>query len=137
MARGNMLALLTCSAIALTYGDPAAAALKTAARHGNMPALCSIVQSMGRNGIDLEPAFMEASSNGRVRVMEYLLEKGACDVRGALIKAASRNQIRSVRYLMERDSVIDELDILLARMVAGGAGSTETEFYLVTWLQHS
>jgi len=135
MARAGMLVALL--AVGLTYGDPAAAALKTAARHGNMPALVSLVQSMGPNVIDLEPAFVEASTYGRVRAMEYLIEKGASDVRGALIKAASRNQIGAVRYLMERNESIDTLDVHLARLVAGGADAAETEFYLVTWLQHS
>ena len=137
MARAAMLALLVWLAVGLTYGDPAATALKTAARHGNMPALVSLVQSMGPNGIDLEPAFVEASSYGHVRAMEYLIEKGACDVRGALIKAAARNQIGAVRFLMERDDPVDELDVQLARLVAGGSDATETEFYLVTWLRHS
>ena len=136
MARAAMLAALL-AVVGLTYGDPAATALKTAARHGNMPALVSLVQSMGPNVIDLEPAFVEASSYGRIRAMEYLIDKGACDVRGALIKAASRNQIGAVRYLMERNEPIDELDVQLARLVAGGADATETEFYLVTWLRHS
>ncbi len=119
-------------AIALTYGDPVPVALKRAARNGNMVALSSIVQSMGRGGIDLEPAFMEASAYGRIKAMKFLVAKGAVDVRGALIKASSRNQVHAVRYLLELDEHIDELDVELARLVAGGSDSLESEFVLLT-----
>jgi len=128
--------LLVPSIINYGYPDPAALALRTAARNGNMAALSSIVHSMGRNAIDLEPALAEASSYGRVKAMKFLISRGACDFSGALVKASLRNQIGAVRYLIDSDAHICEADLRLARIAAGGSDSTEVEFLLVTRIMH-
>lgn len=126
--------------VALTYGyhgDPAALALMNAARTGNMVALSSIVHSQGRGGINLEPAFVEASAYGRIKAMKFLISRGAHDFTGALVRASLRNQIGAVRYLLDSDAYdIEEADLRLARLAAGGAESTEVEFLLVTHLMH-
>ena len=123
---------------ALTYGysgDPATLALMNAARTGNMAALSSIVHSQGRNGINLDPAFVEASAYGRIKAMKFLVARGAHDFTGALVRASLRNQIGAVRYLQQRAAYeIEEADLRLARLAAGGADSTEVEFLLVTHL---
>ncbi len=121
---------------ALTYGDPTMHALKAAARTGNMAALCSIVHSQGRDGINLEPALAEASAHGRIKAMKFLVSRGAHDYTAALVRASLRNQIGAVRYLLDSDIRIEEPDLALARLAAGGAGSTEVEFLLVTHMMH-
>jgi len=126
-------------ATALTYGyhgDPATIALMTAARNGNMAALSSIVHSQGRGGINLDPAFVEASAYGRIKAMKFLIARGAHDYTGALVRAALRNQIGAVRYLLDSDVHIEEEDLQLARLAAGGSDSAEVEFLLVTHLMH-
>ena len=126
-------------ATALTYGyhgDPAMIALMTAARNGNMAALTSIVHSQGRGGIDLDPAFAEASAYGRIKAMKFLIARGAHDYTGALVRASLRNQIGAVRYLLDSDIHMEEEDLKLARLAAGGADSTEVEFLLMTHLMH-
>lgn len=123
---------------ALTYGyhgDPVTLALMNAARTGNMAALSSIVHSQGRDGINLDPAFVEASAHGRIKAMQFLIARGAHDFTGALVRASLRNQIGAVRYLLDSDAYeIVEADLRLARLAAGGADSTEVEFLLVTRL---
>jgi len=126
-------------ATALTYGyhgDPATIALMAAARNGNMAALSSIVHSQGRGGINLDPALNEASAYGRIKAMKFLIARGAHDYTGALVRAALRNQIGAVRYLLDSDACIEEEDLQLARLAAGGADSAEVEFLLVTHLMH-
>jgi len=127
-------------ATALTYGhygDPAATALMAAARNGNMAALTSIVHSEGWGGIDLEPAFAEASAYGRIKAMKFLIARGAHDYPRALVRASLRNQIGAVRYLLDGDACeIEEADLRLARLAAGGADSVEVEFLLVTRIMH-
>jgi hypothetical protein len=126
-------------ATALTYGyhgDPATVALMAAARNGNMAALSSIVHSQGRGGINLDPAFAEASAHGRIKAMKFLVARGARDYTGALVRASLRNQIGAVRYLLDSDVYIEEEDLRLARLAAGGADSTEVEFLLMTHLMH-
>lgn len=127
-------------AVALTYGyrgDPETFALMNAARTGNMAALSSIVQSQGRKGASLDPAFVEASAYGRIKAMKFLVARGAHDFTGALVRASLRNQIGAVRYLLDSDtSDIEEEDLRLARLAAGGAESTEVEFLLVTHIMH-
>lgn len=127
-------------ATALTYGyhgDPAAIALMAAARNGNMAALTSIVHSEGRGGIDLEPAFAEASAYGRIKAMKFLIARGAHDYTRALVRASLRNQIGAVKYLLDGDACeIEEADLRLARLAAGGADSVEVEFLLVTRIMH-
>lgn len=113
-------------------GDPASISLQAAARNGNMAALTSLVHSMGDNGIDLEPAFGEASSYGRIKAMKYLIARGARDYSGALVKASARNQIQAVRFLLDINSCLGEPDVTLARIAAGDSGSTEVEFMLLT-----
>ena len=132
------LVVLFCAAsVNYGYPDPASLALRAAARSGNMAALSSIVHSMGRNGIDLEPALGEASSYGRVKAMKFLISRGAHDYSGALVKASLRNQIAAVRYLLDHgDAHIDDQDLLMARLAAGSADSTEAEFYLHVHLMH-
>lgn len=123
---------------ALTYGysgDPATLALMNAARTGNMAALSSIVHSQGRDGINLDPAFVEASAYGRIKAMKFLVARGAHDFTGALVRASLRNQIGAVKYILDSDAYeIEEADLRLARLAAGGADSTEVEFLLVTRL---
>ncbi len=131
-----MFVVLFVTSLNYGYPDPAALALRTAARNGNMAALTSIVHSMGRGGIDLEPAFGEASSYGRIKAMKFLVSRGAHDFTGALVKASLRNQIGAVRYLLDSDAHIGEADLRLARLAAGGADSTEVEFLLVTRIMH-
>lgn len=129
--------VLFCAAsVNYGYPDPASLALRAAARTGNMAALSSIVHSMGRNGVDLEPALGEASSYGRVKAMKFLISRGAHDYTGALVKASLRNQIGAVRYLLDSDAHIGEADLRLARLAAGGSDSTEVEFLLVTRIMH-
>ena len=126
-------------ATALTYGyhgDPATIALMNAARNGNMAALSSIVHSQGRGGINLDPALNEASAYGRIKAMKFLIARGAHDYTGALVRAALRNQIGAVRYLLDSDAYIEEEDLQLARLAAGGSDSAEGEFLLVTHLMH-
>ncbi len=126
-------------ATALTYGyhgDAVTVALMQAARNGNMAALSSIVHSQGRGGINLDPAFVEASAYGRIKAMKFLIARGAHDYTGALVRASLRNQIAAVRYLLDSDVHIEEEDLQLARFAAGGAESTETEFLLMTHLMH-
>ena len=126
-------------ATALTYGyhgDAVTIALMQAARNGNMAALSSIVHSQGRGGINLDPAFVEASAYGRIKAMKFLIARGAHDYTGALVRASLRNQIAAVRYLLESDVHIEEEDLQLARFAAGGAESTEAEFLLMTHLMH-
>ena len=119
------------------HGDPATFALLNAARTGNMAALSSIVHSQGRNGISLEPAFVEASAYGRVKAMKFLVARGAHDFAGALLCASLRNQIGAARYLLDSDAYdMEEADLRRARIAAGGADSTEVEFLLVTHLMH-
>ena len=129
-----MLLLATAFAAALTYGygDPAMLALRLAARNGNMAALTSIVQSQGRDGLDLDLAFTEASSYGRINAMKFLIARGADDFGGALRKAALRNQIAAVRYLLKSGVGLHETDLWLARLAAETADAAETEFLLVT-----
>ena len=130
-----MLLLATAFTSALTYGygDPAMLALRLAARNGNMAALTSIVKSQGRDGgLDLDLAFKEASSYGRINAMKFLMARGASDVGGALRKAALRNQIAAVRYLLKGDVEIQETDLWLARIAAETTDAAETEFLLVT-----
>ena len=126
--------------ITLTYGyhgDPATLALMNAARTGNMAALSSIVRSQGRGGINLDPAFLEASAYGRIKAMKFLVARGAHDFTGALVRASLRDQIGAVRYLLDSDACeIEEADLRLARLAAGGADSFEAEFLLVTRLMH-
>lgn len=125
-------------ATALTYGyrgDPMTLALMSAARTGNMAALSSIVHSQGRGMINLDPAFVEASAYGRIKAMQFLVARGAHDFTGALVRASLRNQIGAVRHLLDSDAYeIEEADLRLARLAAGGADSTEVEFLLVTRL---
>lgn len=138
-ARACVMVFTTLFATALTYGyhgDPAAIALMSAARNGNMAALSSIVHSQGRGGINLDPALVEASAYGRIRAMKFLIARGAHDYTGALVRAALRNQIGAVRYLLDSDVYIEEEDLRMARLAAGGADSTEVEFLLVTHLMH-
>lgn len=127
-------------ATALTYGyhgDPSTFALMNAARTGNMAALSSIVHSQGRSGASLDPALAEASAYGRVKAMQFLIARGAHDFTGALVRAALRNQIGAVRYILDSDACeIEEADLRLARLAAGGADSTEVEFLLVTYILH-
>ena len=126
-------------ATALTYGyhgDAVTIALMQAARNGNMAALSSIVHSQGRGGINLNPAFVEASAYGRIKAMKFLVARGAHDYTGALVRASLRNQIAAVRYLLDSDVHIEEEDLELARFAAGGAESTEAEFLLMTHLMH-
>jgi len=127
-------------AVALTYGyhgDHTTLALMNAARTGNMAALSSIVHSQGRKGASLDPAFVEASAYGRIKAMKFLVARGAHDYTGALVRASLRNQIGAVRYLLDSDAYdIEEADLRLARLAAGGADSTEVEFLLVTRLMH-
>ncbi len=132
------MVFVTLFVVSLNYGypDPAALALRAAARTGNMAALSSIVQSVGRNGVDLEPALGEASSYGRVKAMQFLISRGAHDYSNALVKASLRNQIGAVRYLLDSDAHIREADLRLARLAAGGADSTEVEFLLVTRIMY-
>ena len=104
------------------YPNPESVALRAAARNGNMAALSSIVHSMGRDGIDLEPALGEASSYGRIKAMKFLISRGAHDYTNALVKASLRNQIGAVRYLLDSDAHIGEADLRLARVAAGGVG---------------
>lgn len=111
-------------------------ALKAAARNGNMAALSSIVHSMGRDGIDLDPALAEASAHGRIKAMRFLVARGANDVAGALVEASLRNQIGAARYLLDCEQCIDEPDLYLARLAAGRSGSIEVEFLLVTRMMH-
>ena len=118
------------------HGDPATFALLNAARTGNMAALSSIVHSQGRNGISLEPAFVEASAHGRIRAMKFLIARGAHDYTRALVRASLRNQIGAVRYILDSDAHIEDADLRLARVAAGSADSTEVEFLLVTRLMH-
>ena len=139
-ARAVLMMFTALFATALTYGyhgDPATIALMNAARNGNMAALSSIVHSQGRNSISLDAAFAEASAYGRIKAMKFLIARGAHDYTGALVRASLRNQIGAVRYLLDSEVDIDEEDLRLARLAAGGADSTEVEFLLVTRLMHS
>lgn len=134
-----MMVFTALFATALTYGyhgDPATIALMSAARNGNMAALSSIVHSQGRGGINLDPAFVEASAHGRIKAMKFLIARGAHDYTGALVRASLRNQIAAVRYLLDSDVNIEEDDLRLARLAAGAADATEAEFLLVTHLMH-
>jgi hypothetical protein len=132
-----MLTALFAIALAHGYhGDPATFALVNAARTGNMAALSSIVHSQGRNGISLEPAFVEASAHGRIRAMQFLMARGAHDYTRALVRASLRNQIGAVRYILDSDAHIEDADLRLARLAAGSADSAEVEFLLVTRLMH-
>lgn len=113
-----------------------ACALKAAARNGDMGQLTNIVQSVGSQTLNLEPAFHEASSHGRINAMKYLIAQGADDFNGALLRASIHNQIRAVRYLVEHDQDVVDLDLRLARLAAGNAGATEAEFMIVTHILH-
>ena len=138
-ARAFVMVFTVLFATALTYGyhgDAVTIALMRAARNGNMAALSSIVHSQGRGGINLNPAFVEASAYGRIRAMKFLVARGAHDYTGALVRASLRNQIAAVRYLLDSDVHIEYEDLELARFAAGGADSTEAEFLLMTRLMH-
>lgn len=111
-------------------------ALNAAARNGDMGQLTNIVQSVGSQTLNLEPAFHEASSHGRINAMKYLIAQGADDFNGALVRASINNQIRAVRYLVEHDQSVVDLDLRLARLAAGSAGATEAEFMIVTHILH-
>ena len=111
--------------------------MKLAARNGNLMQLASLVQAAKHQPTSLNPVLLEASSYGRIKVIQYLIAQGADDYSGALVYASLRNQIQAVRYLLDHgDEHIDDQDLLMARLAAGSADSTEAEFYLHVHLMH-
>ena len=132
-----MLGLIAMLAIAPWGANRVGTAMKMAARNGNLMQLASLVQTAKQQPISLNPILLEASSYGRIKVIQYLIAQGADDYSGALVYASLRNQIQAVRYLLEHgDEHIDDQDLLMARLAAGSADSTEAEFYLHVHLMH-
>jgi hypothetical protein len=132
-----MLGLIAMLAIAPWGANRVGTAMKMAARNGNLMQLASLVQTAKQQPISLNPILLEASSYGRIKVIQYLIAQGADDYSGALVYASLRNQIQAVRYLLEHgDAHIDDQDLLMARLAAGSADSTEAEFYLHVHLMH-
>jgi hypothetical protein len=132
-----MLALIAMLAIAPWGANRVGTAMKMAARNGNLMQLSRLVQTMKHQPVSLNPVLLEASSYGRIKVIQYLIAQGADDYSGALVYASLRNQIQAVRYLLEHgDEHIDDQDLLMARLAAGSADSTEAEFYLHVHLMH-
>ena len=132
-----MLAAIAMLAIAPWASNRVGTAMKMAARNGNLVRLASLVQTAKSQPISLNPVLLEASSYGRIKVIQYLIAQGADDYSGALVYASLRNQIQAVRYLLKHgDEHIDDQDLLMARLAAGSADSTEAEFYLHVHLMH-
>ncbi len=132
-----MLGLIAALAIAPWGANRVGAAMKAVARNGNLMQLSQLVQTMKSQPISLNPALLEASSYGRIKVIQYLIAQGADDYSGALVYASLRNQIAAVRYLLDHvDEHIDDQDLLVARLAAGSADSTEAEFFLHVHLMH-
>ena len=132
-----MLALIAMLAIAPRGANRLGTAMKIAARNGNLMQLSSLVQAVKHQPLSLNPVLIEASSYGRIKVIQYLIAQGADDFPGALVHASLRNQIQAVRYLLDHgDEHIDDQDLLMARLAAGSADSTEAEFYLHVHLMH-
>ena len=132
-----MLGLIAALAIAPHGANRVGTAMKMAARNGNLMQLSQLVQTMKSQPVSLNPVLLEASSYGRIKVIQYLITQGADDYSGALVYASLRNQIQAVRYLLDHgDEHIDDQDLLMARLAAGSADSTEAEFYLHVHLMH-
>lgn len=132
-----MLGLIAVLAIASHGANRLGTAMKMAARNGNLVQLSRLVQTVKAQPISLNPVLLEASSYGRIKVIQYLIAQGADDYSGALVYASLRNQIAAVRYLLENgDEHIDDQDLLMARLAAGSADSTEAEFFLHVHLMH-
>lgn len=132
-----MLALIAMLTLAPRAANRLGSAMKLAARNGNLVQLATLVQTVKPQPISLNPVLIEASSYGRIKVIQYLLAQGADDYPGALVHASLRNQIQAVRYLLEHgDEHIDDQDLRMARLAAGSADSTEAEFYLHVQLMH-
>ena len=132
-----MLGLIAALAIAPWGANRVGTAMKMAARNGNLLQLSQLVQTMKSQPVSLNPVLLEASSYGRIKVIQYLIAQGADDYSGALVYASLRNQIAAVRYLLKHgDEHIDDQDLLMARLAAGSSDSTEAEFFLHVHLMH-
>ena len=132
-----MLAVIVMLTMASRGANRVGTAMKTAARNGNLVQLHQIVQTVRPESVNLNPVLLEASSYGRIKVIQYLISQGADDYSGALVYASLRNQIQAVRYLLKHgDEHIDDQDLLMARLAAGSSDSTEAEFFLHVHLMH-
>jgi len=123
--------------LSLSTGYRTAVAFHLAARNGNVQRVMELVEAEGTSKLDIEGAFLRAAANGRVEVLEYLLEKGASDVTGALVCAAIRNQMRTVKYLAYHPNApVDRTALKFAAVAAGNNDAIDVEFFLLTKLRH-
>jgi len=132
-----VLGLIAMLTIAPRAANRVGTAMKAAARNGNLVQLSQLVQATKYQSTSLNPVLLEASSYGRIKVIQYLIAQGADDYSGALVYASLRNQILAVRYLLKHgDEHINDQDLLLARLAATSSDSTEAEFFLHVHLMH-